>query len=196
MWWRHRLSSTQYPSARPYASPTGERRRRSVPERVRRYYAPLSVLEATDRVMSRFGRERRECYVWWGGYFTESGEAQILTAIYPDTATDYGCVHLRTPELVALHEKLRALDQVLLVELHTHPPGAGGQNDVDAAHPAATYNGFISIVIPDFARPRFHDLRKTYVYEYAGRKEWRSLDPVEISARFVIEETCIAVATR
>jgi len=34
------------------------------------------------------------------------------------------------------------------------------------------------------------------VYEYAGRKEWRSLDPVEISARFVIEETCIAVATR
>jgi hypothetical protein len=113
--------------------------------------------------MWRFGREDRECYVWWGGYFTSDGDAQVLTAVYPEIPTTRGRVHLGLDALTMLHRELRVLDQVLLVELHSHPPGAGGQNEVDAAHPAATYAGFISIVVPDFADPSFHDLRRTYV---------------------------------
>jgi hypothetical protein len=146
------------------------------------------VLEATDRVMRRFGREGRECYVWWGGYFTADGDAQVLTAIYPEIATTFGRIHLGLDELTLLHGELRALDQVLLVELHTHPPDAGGQNEVDAAHPAATYVGFISIVVPEFAEPRFHDLRQAYVYEYLVGGRWRQLDAEEIQARFIVEE--------
>lgn len=184
-----------YPETRPYESPTGGRRRRPVPDRIERYYVPLPVLEATDRVMRRFGREKRECYVWWGGYFTASGDAQILTAICPELRTDYGRVHMETTELVALHEQLRTLDQVLLAELHTHPPDCGGQNDVDAAHAAATYRGFITVVVPDFAFPLFHDLRTTYVYEYLAENDWRQLEAAEIGARFVVEESFVSVRT-
>ena len=33
----------------------------------------------------------------------------------------------------------RIRDQVLIAELHTHPPGAGGQNEVVAAYDAVPY---------------------------------------------------------
>lgn len=182
-----------YPSRRPYAAPSSGRRKRPIPDRIGRFYIPLSVLEATDRVMRRFGDERRECYVWWGGYFTPNGDAQVLTAIHPEIQTSYGHIQLGIRELSTLDSQLRELDQVLLVELHTHPPGAGGQNDVDAAHPAVTYRGFITIVVPDFAYPRFYDLRETHVYEYLESNRWRKLDPLEITRRFAVEESFISI---
>ncbi|HXG43487.1 MAG TPA: hypothetical protein VNJ71_01885 [Gemmatimonadales bacterium] len=166
-----------------------------MPERIGRYYVPLAVLEATSRAMQRFGREQRECYVWWGGYFTEAGDGQVVTALCPDIPTSYGHIHLGVCEIGALHSQLRALDQVLLVELHSHPHGAGGQNHVDAEHPAAPYRGFISIVVPDFAEPRLYDLRETYVYEYLQANEWRELESDEITRRFVVEEPFLRVLT-
>ncbi|MBI4090735.1 MAG: hypothetical protein HY422_01810 [Candidatus Komeilibacteria bacterium] len=134
-----------------------------------------------------------ERYVWWGGYFTKDGDAQVTTAVCADTSTRYGTVHLTASQLQVLQLKLRALDQVLIAELHTHPPGAGGQNEVDAAHPAATYRGFITIVVPDFAQPYFYDLSECYVYEYLDNLRWRELPDQEIRDRFVIEEPGVSV---
>ena len=105
--------------------------------------------------MQRYGREHREYYVWWGGYFTADGDGQVVTALCPEVETTFGSIHLSNRQLAVLHTQLRDLDQVLLVELHTHPLGAGGQNEVDAAHPASTHTGFITIVVPNFAFPRF-----------------------------------------
>ncbi len=182
-----------YPSRRPYPGAPGARRRQPVPAQIGRFYVPLAVLEATSRAMQRFGREERECYVWWGGYFTGAGDGQVVTALCPEVPTSFGRVHLGVRELGALHARLRELDQVLLVELHTHPPGAGGQNEVDAAHPAAPYRGFISVVVPDFAFPHLHDLRETYLYEYVDANRWRELDSAEIANRFIVEEGFLPV---
>ena len=113
----------------------------------------MALLEATSRAMQRYGWEQREYYVWWGGYFTADGDGQVVTALCPEAETTFGRIHLSNSQLAVLHTQLRDLDQVLLVELHTHPPGAGGQNEVDAAHPASTHIGFITIVVPDFAFP-------------------------------------------
>lgn len=178
-----------YPSLRPYLSPPGKRRVCAVPGKDYSLYIPLSVLEATDRVMRRYGREQRECYVWWGGYFTAQGFGQVVTALWPEIPTSYGRIHLTHHELAALQERLRILDQVLLAELHTHPPGAGGQNEVDAAHPASTHYGFLSIVVPDFAYPYLYDLRRTHVYSYRGAGRWQQLRPAEIEERLVVEES-------
>lgn len=182
-----------YPDRRPYNSPSGQRRRRPVPDRIQHYYIPLSVMNATNKVMRRFAQEDRECYVWWGGYFTQDGNAQVMTVIYPEIQTDFGRVYLSLSDLTKLHSKLRDADQVLLVELHTHPPGAGGQNEIDAANPATTYSGFVSMVVPDFAFPRFYDLRKIYIYEYLDSNKWRQLETNEIERRFIIEESFLAV---
>ncbi len=192
---RTRKAEEAYPLGRPYDSPATGRRRRPMPDRIRHYDIPLPVLEATDQVMRRFGRENRECYVWWGGYFTSDAEAQVLSVLYPRDRTSFGRVHLKLPTLEKMHRVLRSRDQILLIELHTHPPGAGGQNEVDAAHPAAPYSGFISIVVPDFAFPHLHDLRNTYVYEYIGNLRWRQIDRSEIEERFIVEEANISVMT-
>ncbi|RXG87360.1 hypothetical protein EAS62_36075 [Bradyrhizobium zhanjiangense] len=147
-------------------------------------------MQATDAFMRGHEVER---YVWWGGYFGADGDAQVVTALGAETRTSYGKVHLTAPQLQALQSKLRALDQVLIAELHTHPPGADGQNSVDAAHPAAVYPGFITVVVPDFAQPRFHDLSTCHVYEYVSNLRWRQFDPAAIRERFVIEESGISV---
>ncbi len=181
-----------YPAIRPYISPTGGRRRTPVPDRIERFYVPLPVLQTTSRFMGRFAQEERECYVWWGGYFTEKG-GQVVTALCPEIKTQFGHIRLGTKELMALHSELRRLDQILLVELHSHPPGGGGQNEVDAAHPAATYPGFITVVVPDFGLPCFYDLSESHVYEYVHANRWRQLMQPEIRDRFVIEEASVLV---
>ena len=91
---------------------------------------------------------------------------------------------------------MRARDQVLIAELHTHPPGAGSQNEVDAAHPAATYTGFLSIVVPDFAYPYLHDIRHCYVYAYTAKGTWTELTANEIERKFTIEESLALVPLR
>lgn len=143
--------------------------------------------------MQKLGHEGRECYVWWGGYFTSQGDAQVVTGLWPKVPSSFGRVELPATVLAALQSRLRTLDQVLLVELHTHPPGAGGQNETDAENAAATYVGFISIVAPDFAFPALHDLRDCYVYEYVAKHRWRTLDVSEIEERFLVEENFEAV---
>lgn len=170
-----------------------QRRRRGVPNKPERFQIPFAVIEATARLMRRFGAERRECYVWWGGYFDSLGTGQVLTAILPETPTEYGRIHLDRRELRVLQETLRGLDQVLLFELHTHPPGAGGQNEVDAAHPAAPYPGFITVVVPDFGDVNLADLSECHVYEYVGEKRWRELGSQEIRSRFIVDRTDVPV---
>jgi hypothetical protein len=179
-----------YPDIRPYVSKVAGRRQRPVPKQVGRIHVPLSVMQATDGFMRGYSVER---YVWWGGYFTLDGDAQIVTALSAETRTSYGNIHLSAAQLQGLQSKLRALDQVLIAELHTHPPGAGGQNNVDAAHPAATYPGFVTIVVPDFAQPRFYDLSACHVYEYILNLRWRHLGVAEVRNRFIIEEAGIRV---
>ena len=175
-----------YPTTAPYDFVGAKRRRRPLPDQIGRIFVPLSVMKETDNVMKRFGRENRECYVWWGGYYTD-GYGQVVTAIWPEVQTDFGRIHLTNRQLGVLNGQLRTLDQILLVELHTHPPEANGQNAVDAANPAATYPGFISIVVPDFALPNLWDLRNTYVYEYIQNNQWRELLRDEIEEKFVLE---------
>jgi len=182
-----------YPTTAPYRPAPAGRRRTPVPDRIGRICVPLGVLECTSRIMRTFGNEQRGCYVWWGGYFCPSGDSQVLTAYCPDVPTDYGRIHLRRQHLHRLHAALRERDQVLITDLHTHPPGAGGQNDVDAAHAAAPYPGFVTIVVPDFAAPVLHDLRRCHVYEYLQENDWRELDAGDIGQKFVIEESFVLV---
>ena len=185
-----------YPTTPPYRPAPAGRRRTPIPDRIGRICVPLGVLESTSHIMRAFGDQQRECYVWWGGYFTPSGDAQVLTAYCPDVPTDYGRIHLRREHFQSMHGALRERDQVLITELHTHPPGAGGQNEVDAAHAAAPYPGFITIVVPNFAEPHLHDLRCCHVYEYLQQNDWLEFDAAAIGAKFVIEEPFVLVQSQ
>ncbi|MHC4398742.1 MAG: hypothetical protein ACYTG0_03590 [Planctomycetota bacterium] len=183
----------RYPTSLTSRRDLPVRRRTIAPDHILRFYLPLAVVEVTNHVMRQFGDQQRECYVWWGGYFTPEGAAQVVSAYCPSIHTDYGRIELDMSDFHALHHELRTRDQVLLIELHTHPPGAGGQNEIDAAHPAAPYRGYVSVVVPDFAYPCFRDLRHCYVYEYVGVNRWLRLDKHEIEQKFTIEDSLVLV---
>ncbi len=174
--------------AHDHETPTTGRRAAPPPGRLTRYAVPLAVLRATAMIMQQYGREQRECYVWWGGFVSDSGVGQILSCLHPDGPSHYGRVHVPRSALFELGLSLRKLDQILLIELHTHPPGAGPQNEVDANNAASTREGFVSIVVPDFGLPRFDSLDACHVHEYLGRRTWRTLDRPEIVARFELRE--------
>jgi len=196
-WWRKEKAPIEdkhaYPTAVPYFSSKIGRRKHIPKMMPRRYFLPFSILKATNDVFNIFGERRVEGYAWWTGYIVNNDTAQICTALYPNMETQYGHVHLDRQALSVMHRKLIELDQILLVELHTHPPGAGGQNAVDAANAALYYNGFKTIVVPDFGLPQFYDLRCCHVYSYINNGRWHEMDSNEISSCFVIDETCIEV---
>lgn len=194
-WWKKKKASYEddYPVSTPYTGSKGGRRKFIPHKPPQKYYVPFSVLKATNDAFKIFGNRRAEGYVWWSGYIVNSDMAQICTAVYPNVRTRYGCVHLDRKALSAMHKKLIELDQIILVELHTHPPGAGGQNAVDAANTVLYYMGFKTIVVPDFGLPLFYDLRRCYVYSYIDNGRWHEMNEDEISDYFVIDETCSEV---
>ena len=158
-----------------------------------RCYLPKNVIKDTDNVFKKFGNRNAEGYAWWAGYIINEVEAQICTVIYPNVETQYGRVHLDRKLLSSMYKKLIELDQILLVELHTHPPRAGGQNDVDAANAAVYYKGFKSVVVPNFGLPKFQSLLNCHVYEYQENGVWRKMNRSEIASKIKIEETLIEV---
>jgi hypothetical protein len=185
-----------YPVVRPYSAPLTGRRKRIPSSPIQSYFIPLSLMEGTDKIFRKWASRTAEGYAWWTGHLNSKAEAQICSVLYPEVKTYYGRIHLDRRMMSAMHRKLIELDQILLAELHTHPPGAGGQNEVDADNAAIFYPGFITIVVPNFAKPRFYDLRNSFIYEYQHSGLWRKLEKSEISKRFVIEESLVEVKTR
>jgi hypothetical protein len=195
-WWKKKkkkLHDDNYPGSVPYSGSKGGRRKFIPAKPPEKYYLPFSVLKSTNDVFKIYGNRRAEAYAWWAGYIVNGDMAQICTVLYPNIKTRYGHIHLDRQVLGFMHRRLIDLDQILLVELHTHPPGAGGQNDVDAANSTLFYKGFKAVVVPDFGLPKFYDLRRCYVYSYIGNSHWYEMDVNEISHCFVIDETCSEV---
>lgn len=187
-------TSEDYPAVGPYPTHSRLRRQQRIADGIRHVFVPLSVMRETSLIMGDFAAEQRECYVWWGGYCCPVGLAHVTTAYCPAIRTAYGEVHLHRQALHALHQALRKRDQILVAELHTHPPLAGGQNEVDAANAAAPFPGFITIVVPAFGLPLVHDLRRCHVYRYLMESKWTELAAEEIEQTFTIEEQFVRVA--
>lgn len=169
------------------------RRTRPHPGSFSRIFLPRSVFDASDVIFREHREEERECFLIWGGYPDGLGGAVVASVIHPVVNSLYGRVALERKEVHRIMECLRKKDQILIVELHTHPPGAGGQNESDAAHTMSCHNGSIAVVVPDFGAPRFSDLSNSFVYEYRTPSGWEALLRQEVTERFVIDETLFKV---
>jgi len=186
-----------YPSFAPYVKKDLQRRKKIIRQPIDKYYIPLKIMQLTDLYMSKHRKISTECFIFWGGYLINAHEAQIVSVYYPKAINSYGRVYLSTKDITLLNQALRKRDQLLLIELHTHPPGAtigiDGQNKVDASNGLCCHKGFISIIVPDFGAPHFYDFRNHYVFEYENDCEWKQLSYKEIEKRFIIEDSVIEI---
>lgn len=112
-----------------------------------------SIRETLEAIRSA-GREGYELFVIWSG--TSNGDAFNVAQVHVPNQTAYKletglCVRIGGPELHRLNAWLYEANQVVGVQVHSHPMEAY-HSETDDAYPIATLEGSLSIVLPFFAR--------------------------------------------
>lgn len=111
------------------------------------------VRETVDAIQSA-GQEGCELFVVWSG--TSDGDAFNVAEVHIPRQTSYRlesglCVMVDGSELHRLNMWLYEANQVVGVQIHSHPTDAY-HSDTDDAYPVATLEGSVSIVLPFFGR--------------------------------------------
>jgi hypothetical protein len=126
----------------------------------------------------------------WSGIVVKGKDALIRSCIFPKTYKKSGfrSVHagLNLKVVYEIGNEVYSKGEFLFAQLHTHAFEAF-HSSVDDNYPISHKLGFISIVIPYFAKSRFYDetsLTGCSVNEYLGGGHWRELDRIELKKRF------------
>lgn len=167
------------------------RRDRRVPTGVKRYHVPEAVIEETQRFLRSHGANGHEAYMLWTGGFSQQ-EAYVTTCIEPDVPTRPGGVKIPTRKMTQINRVLLERDQLLVAQVHSHPGGAF-HSHVDERKAVTFHEGFVSIVVPDYASISVADLEACGVYRYHIGEGWRRLSAGQIADMFVIDPTRLEV---
>ena len=121
---------------------------------VRRFRIKANAIRATVKAIHSAGEDGYELFVIWSG--TRDGDVFTVSNVHiPDQVSyklDGGlCVRIDGCELHRLNVWLYETQQVVGVQVHSHPTDAY-HSDTDNAYPVATLDGSLSIVLPYFGR--------------------------------------------
>jgi len=163
------------------------------PLRISRYLIPVEVVSTTQNYLRRLGTEHLEGIAYWTGIFKRN-EAIVRSAIFPGDYADnpksgWGFSHVDLETAFKVGNEIHKRKEYLFIQLHTHPFEAF-HSYTDNNYPISHRLGFISIVIPHFAKGPMKNRNTWKVYEYQGKGKWRTLGRREIMKRFVIMVAC------
>lgn len=137
---------------------------------------PSSLVTQAAHHLWQHGQHTLEQLVLWAGSPTPAGV--VITALMlPETEATWGWVHVLPTEQPRIVDWLRRCGQLLFVESHTHGDGpkATELSDEDRRHPAGRQEGFLTIIIPAYARDGI-DFSHAGVWECRGLV-WHKLSP-------------------
>lgn len=159
------------------------------PEKISRYLIPIEVVMLTQQHFRKVGQKSMEAIGYWTGTFADR-DAKVMDALFPSKfakkrSASWGHTKVDLDTAFRVAQEIRRREQYLLVQLHTHPLEAF-HSWVDDQYPISHRLGFVSIVIPHFARYPMDDQGTWKVYEYLGAGSWRALGPDEVGQRFII----------
>lgn len=157
------------------------------PRRITQIILPCKVIIKTERFLKRIGEGGEECIAYWTGVFKDE-KALVKDVLFPSefsTERSWGFAHVNLETAFKIGELIHKKKQFLLVQLHTHPFEAF-HSFTDDKYPISHRVGFLSVVIPYFAREPLDDMRTWKVYEYKGTGRWRELTFSEITKKFLI----------
>lgn len=121
---------------------------------------PQRLVERATHRLQENGVHGLEQLVLWSGYSTAHGVI-ISDLLLPATEANWGWVHVLPPEQLHIVNWLQTHGQLLFAEMHTHGTGprATEMSDEDRRHPAGRQDGFLTIIVPGYARGGIDFLR-------------------------------------
>ena len=121
---------------------------------VRRFRIEASAIHETEKAIRSAGRRGYESFVLWSG--TRDDDTFTVAEVHVPKQMSYKldaglCVHVDGSELHRLNVWLYETQQVIGVQVHSHPRSAY-HSETDDTFPIATLKGSLSIVLPFFGR--------------------------------------------
>lgn len=151
------------------------------------YISPL-VLKATEKVLKRWGKRSLESLVLWGGRRTQNGDYCVVTCYFPRQHRFSAYVEVEEWAMREVLSQLYLRKQMLVAQVHTHPPGITHPSGIDRSRVPIHRDGFIHIIVPNYGLMPLENLLHCSVYEYAIGGRWRPLSASEIKERFIIDD--------
>lgn len=143
---------------------------------------PAPLVRLAEEHLRQNGKLGVEQLVLWGGYPSASGV--VVTSLFlPETIALPGWVAILPDEQPLIATWLHEHGQLLFAEAHTHGEGirATEISTEDCRYPVGRQEGFLTIIVPDYARGGI-DLHRAGIWEYRDR-EWARLPGREVARR-------------
>jgi hypothetical protein len=135
------------------------------------------VLEDTFEALRRCGAGVHECVVYWLGLIDQPGS--IDEVVQPTHRAGPTWYRIDDAWITPFFISLRTTRRTIRGQVHTHPAKGVRHSPVDDAFPIAPGEGFVSIVLPSFARGPV-GLDGAYSAIQGSDGTWREHDPSEI----------------
>lgn len=165
-----------------------ERRRHPTPQppAVSPTWLPAHVLDRTVDLLLQSGTldDPHEGVVYWAGRRV-GGECFVTTCIAPAAETTFGSFETSSQTNARVVMYLANAGLELVGQVHSHPSDLVGHSDGDDERALMPYLGFLSIVVPDYARRGMHPLTICGVHVF-GRSGFRRLATADVEKYFYI----------
>jgi hypothetical protein len=140
---------------------------------------PDALLLATFDQLRGCGDGRRECVAYW---CADTATPDVLTrVVHPDHTAAGGGYEVDDAWVMQFLVALHQTGETVRVQIHTHPRGAG-HSWIDDAYALVPAQGFLSLVVPDFAL-RAVGLDATHLVEMTADGGWAERDPHDVFRR-------------
>ncbi len=127
--------------------------------------------------------EEHEGVVYWAGTTVPSLDTVVvLSCLVPTAETGPGRFDVSAGAYARIVEAVHDHDLQLLARVHSHPGSWTGHSDKDDG-PNLVYDGFYSIVVPDYAANGVQPLTDCGVHRFEDT-EFKQLDSTEVAQTF------------
>lgn len=149
-------------------------------------WIPARVLDRTVEVLRESGGpgHSHEGIAYWAGR-RAGGDCFVTTCIAPAAQTTKGSFETTAHTNARVIMYLANVGFELLGQVHSHPGAWVEHSDGDDARALMPYSGFLSIIVPDYARREMNPLTICGIHCFEG-SEFRRLSNAEVEKSFRI----------
>ena len=146
------------------------------------------LLDRTAEALRQSGHHSKphEGVAYWAGRRT-ANEYFITTCVVPEARTTRGSFETSSLSNAKVIAYLARAGLELLGQVHSHPGSFVGHSDGDDKLALMPYDGFLSIIVPNYARKGMRPLKTCGIHIFQ-QSSFRRLEDWEIESHFRITE--------